>query len=142
MPPLTPYQLRAAAAKHDPARMLGLQALLAATMTLRFARRRTTLVALELADVQLVVTAGGTADQRVPALIGKSSSEKASDMHGNRLLIHDQIGNPFAADNGSLDVAWLLFAYQAALGHVDIDALERLPLGAVVPCEASGMGGR
>ncbi len=137
-----PYQLRAAAAKHETTHLLDLLALAAATMTLRFARRRTTLVGLKLADVQLVVTTGATAEQRVPALVGKSSTEKASDPHGNRLLSHDQIANSCAADNGRLDVAWLLYSLQSALGQIHPDALQQLPLGAVVPCEAGGMGDR
>jgi hypothetical protein len=106
------------------------------TFTLRFAWRRTTLARLELSDIRIVVTSGPTAADRVPALISKSSTKKASDPHGN------QVANPFTADSGSLGVASVLLALQDAQDLISAGALQQLPIGALIPCDAADEGGR
>jgi hypothetical protein len=136
------YQLKEAVLRHDVHRMLDLAAAVQLVFAARFARRRTTSVAFELEELALVVTAGATAVDKVPALIGKSTSEKANDVHGNRLLSHDQVANLHATDNGSMDAAWLFLELQIACGHLGGNELALLPLGAMVPCEAASEGGR
>lgn len=62
--------------RHDVHRMLDLAAAVQLVFAARFARRRTTSVAFELEELALVVTAGATAVDKVPTLIGKAPQRR------------------------------------------------------------------
>lgn len=81
---------------------------------------------------------GSTPDQHVPGIVGKASSEKVNDLHGNRIFSHDQVGDRNAADNQNVDAAWLLLSACSAAGIIEAADLGTLPLGSKVPMVLEG----